>query len=296
MRQIPPQLQQSLDAGASTLARCWLVTRTDGVSLGFTDHDLTLSFDGISFEPETGFAPSAIEARTGLGPDSHDVTGALSSDRINSDDIKRGLYSGAEVALYLVDWRNIDDRVLLSRGAIGEIRVGDIAFEAEITGLADQLNQPVGRAFLFSCECRLGDAKCGVDLTDPAFLGNGLVTIADDPQQIGAVGLSAFEPGWFTNGRLVWTSGANQGLESHVKAHLNLGSDALIDLWIAPPLRVEPGDQFDITAGCDKTAATCAARFGNIENFRGFPHIPGDDVVASYPSTGGGHDGGSLFR
>ncbi|MFK7945716.1 MAG: DUF2163 domain-containing protein [Paracoccaceae bacterium] len=296
MRQLSPELQQSLDSGASTLARCWLVTRTDGVKFGFTDHDLTLAFDGISFEPESGFAPSAIEAHTGLAADTHEVTGALSSDRITAEDIARGFYSGAEVTLFLVNWRNVDDRVLLSRGAIGEIRRGDIAFQAEVTGLADRLNQPVGRAFLHTCECRLGDAKCSVNLGDPAFLGSGIVTTAADPQQISAAGLSSFEPGWFTNGRLVWTSGANAGLEGHVKAHLLLGPDALIDLWLAPALPIASGDQFEITTGCDKTAATCAARFGNIENFRGFPHIPGDDAAASYPATGGVHDGSSLFR
>lgn len=296
MRQLAPSLQSSLDSGATTLARCWLVTRTDGVRLGFTDHDLDLEFEGIVFEPETGFTPSAIETSTGLAPDSHEVTGALSSDRINAEDIARGVYTGAEVALYLVDWQNVEDRVLLSRGAIGEIRRGDIAFEAEITGFAERLNQPVGRAFLHTCECRLGEAKCGVEVSDPAYRGVGVVTAAADPQQIGAAGLQAYEPGWFTNGLLVWTSGANAGLEAHVKAHLMAGGEALIDLWLSPALPVALGDQFEITAGCDKTASTCAARFGNIENFRGFPHVPGDDVAASYPSTGDVHDGGSLFR
>ena len=295
MRQLPPSFQETLAQGATTHARCWQVTRTDGVTLGFTDHDQTLTFDGTAFEPESGFAPSAIEAATGLSADSHEVTGALSSTKIRAEDIARGVYSGAEVILYLVDWRNPADRVLLSRGEIGEIRRGDIAFEAEVTGLADRLNQPVGQAFLHTCECRLGDAKCGVDLTDPAFLGQGVVTTAD-PQQVGASGLAAFEPGWFTNGRLIWTSGANQGLEGIVKAHLTVGAEALIDLWLAPALPAAPGDTFEVTAGCDKTASTCGARFGNLENFRGFPHIPGDDVAASYPSTGGAHDGGSLFR
>ncbi|MEM1298709.1 MAG: DUF2163 domain-containing protein [Pseudomonadota bacterium] len=296
MRQIPPQFQQSLDSGASTMARCWLVTRADGVRLGFTDHDLDLTFDGITFEPETGFAPSAIEASTGLSPDSHDVTGALSSDRITGDDIARGLYSGAEVTLFLVDWQNVDDRVLLSRGAIGEIRRGDIAFEAEITGLADRLNQPVGRAYLTTCDCRAGEVRCFGDPEAPENKGAGTVLAATDPQQIAASGLGAYAPGWFNHGLLVWTSGANAGVESHVKAHLVVGEEALIDLWLAPPLPVQTGDGFEITVGCPRTAEECLARFGSLENFRGFPHIPGDDVAAAYPSTGDVHDGGSLFR
>ena len=75
-----------------------------------------------------------------------------------------------------------------------------------------------------------------------------------------------------------------------------IGAEVLIELWLSPALPVAPGDTFDVTAGCDKTASTCASRFGNIEQFRGFPHLPGDDIVAAYPAQGGGHDGGSLFR
>ena len=38
-----------------------------------------------------------------------------------------------------------------------------------------------------------------------------------------------------------------------------------------------------IIAGCDKTAATCRTKFANFLNFRGFPHIPGEDWLTSYP-------------
>ncbi len=39
MRTIPSALQAKLDSGVTTLCRCWIVTRRDGVVLGFTDHD-----------------------------------------------------------------------------------------------------------------------------------------------------------------------------------------------------------------------------------------------------------------
>jgi uncharacterized phage protein (TIGR02218 family) len=35
--------------------------------------------------------------------------------------------------------------------------------------------------------------------------------------------------------------------------------------------------------GCSKTATTCRVKFNNLLNFRGFPHIPGEDWLASYP-------------
>lgn len=296
MREIPTEFQTALDSGATTLARCWKVTRWDGAVLGFTNHDRALSFDGTSYEPESGFSPTAVEVSTGLSSDTHDVTGMLSSNKITATDIANGLYDRAEVTLYLVNWQNPNSHVLVSRGLVGEIRTGEQAFEAEIIGLSEMLSQPVGRAYLHSCACRLGEAKCGVDLGLPANKGTGTIDAITEAQQFTAAGLSGFAEGWFTGGEVLWTSGANQNLRSHVKAHLAASGETVVELWLAPPQVVLVGDSFEITAGCDKTMATCAAKFGNTVNFRGFPHIPGDDVAASYPNTGGAHDGGSLFR
>lgn len=296
MREIPQLLQASLDSGATTLARCWKVKRRDDMVMGFTDHDQDLNFDGIVFEPESGLTPSALESVTGLAADSHQVSGALSSDRISDVDISTGLYDGATVTLYLVDWRDVAQRIVLARGQIGEIRRGDTAFEAEIVGLSDRLGQPFGRAYLHSCDCRLGEPKCGVDLADPKYLGQGLIGVVNDVQQFSVTGLTGFADGWFSGGVLTWTSGANDGLQAHVKAHLTAGTETVIELWLSPPNTVLPGDVFTITAGCDKTVATCAAKFDNILQYRGFPHMPGDDIAASYPNRGGRHDGGSLFR
>ncbi len=39
MRAVPAALQSKLDSGVTTLCRCWIVTRRDGVVQGFTDHD-----------------------------------------------------------------------------------------------------------------------------------------------------------------------------------------------------------------------------------------------------------------
>ena len=54
------------------------------------------------------------------------------------------------------------------------------------------------------------------------------------------------------------------------------------------------GDAFTATAGCDKQFATCAARFGNGVNFRGFPHMPGEEAVLRYPNQGDANNGAPL--
>jgi len=295
-RLVPGPLQAALDIGATTLARAWALTRNDGMVMGFTDHDRPLAFDGVTYAPESGFESTAIAEATGLSVDTHTVSGALSSAAITEADIARGLYDGAEIAHWLVDWTDPANRLLLGRGRIGEIRHHGAAFEAEIVGLAEAMNQPFGRAYLAICDLRLGEPACGVDLDVPAFRGTGSVTAAPEPQRLTASGIESFEPGWFARGALTWTDGANTGQVAHIRDHRVEGGGAVLELWQAPALPVVPGDAFTVTAGCDKTLETCRVKFDNILNFRGFPHMPGDDWVTNYPNTGEGHDGGSLNR
>ena len=63
------------------------------------------------------------------------------------------------------------------------------------------------------------------------------------------------------------------------------------------PEQIEAGDTFVVTAGCDKRFDTCRARFNNAVNFRGFPHIPGNDFITSYAIAGApGNTGKSRLR
>ncbi|MEM6676980.1 MAG: phage BR0599 family protein, partial [Pseudomonadota bacterium] len=116
------------------------------------------------------------------------------------------------------------------------------------------------------------------------------------PTAIETADLGSFAEGLFAAGRLVWTSGANLGAEQHVRRHAVRDGTVLLETWLAPPLEVAIGDTFRVEAGCDRRFETCRDRFANALAFAGFPHIPGDDVAIGYPSEGGSHDGGSLFR
>ena len=88
-------------------------------------------------------------------------------------------------------------------------------------------------------------------------------------------------PGACAFGRLRWIGGANSGLESAI-----LSSDGLqLRLREPPPSAIEAGDLVEIAEGCDKSFATCGARFANAENFRGEPHLPGMDLLTRYPGA-----------
>ncbi|MBK5945665.1 beta-tubulin [Rhodobacter veldkampii DSM 11550] len=294
MKNLSPALQAHLDEGTTTLSWCWRISRSDGVALGFTDHDLTLSFDGTMFEPESGFAASEIRAGSDLAVDAQDATGVLTSDRITETDILDGRWDNAAVELWRVNWADTSQRVLLRRGAVGQIRRGRMAFVAEVRSLAHLLGQTVGRTFQAGCDARLGDTRCGIDLETVVYKGTGVVTDLLRDRAFMASGLAGFDAGWFTSGTLTWTSGANAGRVTEVLAHGLDGSIATLTLLEAPVRAIAEGDSFIARAGCDKRITTCSAKFANVANFRGFPNIPGQDAVLRYASQDGGHEGNVL--
>jgi len=297
MRNIPPALQEKLNSGATTLCRCFILTRRDGVIQGFTDHDRDVMLNAVLCRADSGLSGSELVARLGLSVDGIEIAGALSDDSLTEEALAAGRYDAAQVDMYIVDWSDPSLHVLMSRGHIGEVRREGTAFAAELRGLADALNVETGRHYTPTCAADLGDARCGVDLSNPLFHGEGVVTAMQGTSRFAVSGLGAFADGWFTGGQLTFASGANDGMAMEVKRHDNDGASVVIELWQAMPLAVEPGDGFIVTAGCDKRFATCRDRFANVLNFRGFPHIPGNDFVIRYAREGeAGHDGGSLRK
>ena len=150
MKSLSPALQVHLDDGTTTLSWCWRIARADGVTLGFTDHDRVLTFDGTDFEPESGFAASEVRSGSDLSVDAQDAEGVLTSDRITETDIIDGRWDAAEVELWRVNWADTSQRVLLRRGAVGQIRRGRMAFVAEVRSLAHVLVSPRPAVFILS--------------------------------------------------------------------------------------------------------------------------------------------------
>jgi len=291
MKSFPATLQTHLDSGTTTLAWCWRLTRNDGAVFGFTDHDRPLTFDGINFEPESGFTASEIRSGSDLSVDAQEAEGVLTSTTITETDILDGRWDNATVEIWRVNWVDTTSRALLRRGAIGQVRRGRLHFVAEMRSLAHVLGQTLGRTFQVSCDAALGDARCGVDLNDPAFKASGTVVSLSGDRGFAVSGLSGFAEGWFVLGTLHWLTGANTGRKAEVLAHANAGADVKITLLEAPIRPVAVNDTFDIFAGCDKRFETCQARFANAANFRGFPHIPGQDTIIRYAAKGDANAG-----
>ena len=283
--------QAHLTDGTTTLSWAWRITRTDGVVMGFTDHDLALVFDGTTFEAETGLVASEIRASSDMAVDAQDAEGVLTSGRITETDILDGRWDNATVEVFRVNWADPSQRSLRRRGSLGEIRRGRVSFVAEVRSLARILGQTVGRTFQSNCDAALGDARCGIDLESSTNKGAGTITSLTDGRTFQASGLAGFVSGWFSFGKVTWATGPNAGRTTEVAVHSLSAGVAVFVLMDLPVKPIGFGDTFFARAGCDKEVATCSAKFGNVPNFRGYPTIPGQDTVLRYASDSNANDG-----
>lgn len=258
-----------------TLAFCWRVERRDGVAIGLTGHDRDLDIDGLVHRAAPGMVPSAIRRGLGLDGDTMAVAGALASDAIGEADLLAGRWDGARVVLFAVDWTGGPGRVELGEGRLGAVSVEDGRFTAELQGASAALARPVVEETSPECRAELGDRRCRVAMAGRRRFAR-VVSVAE---AVVTVDRSAAE-GVYAGGRLRWFGSAAGGLESAIVASLE--STVTLDTM---PAGAVAGALIELTEGCDKSLANCAARFGNAVNFRGEPYLPGVDLLTRYPGA-----------
>lgn len=211
MQSLDTEFAERLASGLTRTCLCWRLERTDGVIVGVTDHDRLLMVDTVAYEPGGALSAGEFTESSGLQPGQAAANGALSSASISERDLQAGLWDGARVDVFRVDWERPELHVQVWSGRLTEITHGALGFETELVSLKADFERPVGRIYSRRCDAVLGDRRCGVDLDDPQFAG----------------------------------------------------------------------------LSCDQKFETCKDRFSNTDNFRGFPHMPGNDAVLAGPVASG---------
>lgn len=295
MRTVPATLKAHLAGDATTTCHAWRVTRRDGAVMGFTEHDHDLQFDDTVFLAASGFEASDWESSSGLAASAGEVAGALTSEAIAEADVAAGKYDGARVEIFLVNWAEPSQHLRLRVAEIGEVTRSEGFFRAELRGLAHKLDESRGRIYSRRCDARFGDSRCGKNVASADWRATGSVDEAD-ADRMTVSGIADFPAGFFRYGTLRFTSGTNNGVTLDMEGHRKSGGEVVIDFWLPMAVAPEPGDTFEITAGCDKTFETCRVKFDNQRNFRGFPHMPGVDFSYSYADGETEHDGRPLYE
>ncbi|QDF14262.1 gene transfer agent [Dinoroseobacter phage vB_DshS-R4C] len=283
-----------LATGCTTLARCYILTRRDGVVMGFTDHDRDIDLDGTRCAAGAALDASTAARSLGITPDDMDAGGALSADAITEADLRAGRYDGAQVEVWEVNWTDPAVRGRLGVYTIGQVERGPLAFRAELRTRPALWNRPEGRIHTALCDVdRLGDHRCKLALGP---WQSAATVIEADGADLIVSGLDETASNIFDRGVLDWTGGANAGTGSDIRVARPVAGGVRVSLWSAPPFPITAGDTANATVGCDRTADTCRNRFDNLANFRGFPLMPGESFISEYARPGDpDQSGGSRY-
>ncbi|WP_394270062.1 DUF2163 domain-containing protein [Qipengyuania sp.] len=261
-------------AELDTAASWWRILRRDGAAHAFTTHDRDLWFGGHRHLAAPGMLPSSIRRTVDLADDEAEVDGALSHDTITEAEIRAGAFDGAQISMGIVDWETLEALTLYG-GTIAAVSQDGGHFSAQLRSVKAALDVDDVPRTSPSCRARF----CGPGCTLPAsrFTRRAALTAVDHDN--GVVSFATAHPEAYLHGSVRWIDGPHAGQAMDILDVTPVGFT--LARLLSPDLR--PAHRAWLREGCDKTIATCAARFANVINFQGEPHLPGNDLLAQYP-------------
>jgi uncharacterized phage protein (TIGR02218 family) len=268
---------------ATQWCQIFTITRTDGEVFRYTTLDRDLDWKGDTYSACNSVVPSASESTGDIGAvGSMELTGLISDDGIAEFDLYAGLYDGARVEAWLVPWAGSDAPHRLLLATVGQIEFGADGWKVELIGDGAKLQQtPLLQTYTPQCRWKFGDANCTVDLAPLSVTGT-----ADAGSQRSFTDAARSETaGYFSFGRVTFTSGANDGISAEIREH---AAGGVFTLWPRLASDVAAGDTYSMTPGCllSKTGAggtNGCVEWSNYDNYGGFPDVPGEDAILARP-------------
>jgi uncharacterized phage protein (TIGR02218 family) len=269
----------------TTFTVCWRVERQDGVLILGTEHDrdITIESDSPSgslqgtYYAQTGITGSNIRSGSDLDVDNLEVDGPLAeladtttaTVGVSVIDIEAGRLDDATVTLFAVNWTDPDrGQIILRHGNLGEIRrTSEGRYYSELRGLGQRLQQQIIETYSQTCPARLGDSRCQFVIAPHVVTGT-VSAVTSRLSFSAGMDTTGDETTMYTYGKVVFTSGENEGIEREVR---NASVGAVfgnLQVFEPFPLDIEIGDTFNLEPGCDKTAVQCRL-YNNMVNFRG---------------------------
>jgi uncharacterized phage protein (TIGR02218 family) len=264
------------------MADLYTITLTAGSVLRYTTWDSTLVVLGNTFlTGPPSFERTAIEEKLGMDVSTIELTiQASTADLINGVPILQavglGFFDGAafKIERLFMDSTGAQiGTVIRFSGFIGPVNelsrsYAKIDVEAGTKLLQMQLPAVILQP---GCTNTLFDARCG--LVKASFAEVNAVQAGSTVNKL--LSLSAKTDGYYDNGQIAFTFGANAGLVKAVKSYAGQ-----FFVFNSPlPFVPNAGDAFIAYPGCDKTQATCTNKFSNLANFEGFPYVPAPETA-----------------
>lgn len=262
-------------------------------------HSLKMS-NGQIYQAEQGYDFSGYGTGTTFASSSIDLSGIMQQGAISKDDLDSGVYDNARMYTFATTWANpIEDEEPLAAFIFGAVNTDAPKYSVEMMSLIDVLSQDIGHTYSPTCQNTLFDetldghvlpitaSRCTGPRASPdgpllsAFKVTGTVT-AVTSQSIITDNSRTEADDWFGYGNIRFTSGPNVGLKPMQIKSFAGGVITLIESFFYLPT---VGDTYEMIPGCRKDAASCKAKYSNVRNFYGQPHVP---TSSQYSQVGRG--------
>lgn len=277
-------------AGATTtLCACAHITAAIGSTvIGITSYSSDLTglpgYVGVTFKSTTGATASKVENTDGARPTNLETDLFLITAGITEADALAGKWSHAACTIFICNYEAVNmGQLIVAKGFLSEFVQRGQMLTTEVRGWNQALQQQIGRVTRAECDADFGDARCGLNLSALGFIKTG--TLSHVTSQTVFRDTSRAEGAhYFTNGKIQFTSGNNNGFTFHIDSY-DSATDTFT-LRTPTPYLPQVGDTYSATRGCRKNFENnCVAEYSNAVNFRGFPHIPTVEQLTRLPQS-----------
>lgn len=263
------------------VADLYTFTLSDGTIYRYTDADQDITAGGFLFDSGSlNLRRSSIKTSVGIQVDNMNIEvlakdGDVIASKPFLQAIAQGNVDGAQVKLERAIMTTFGDTtngtIVMFLGRVAEINFNRTTVSIEVKSMVELLNIKMPRnLYQLSCLHTVYDTGC--TLLKSSFATSGTVLTATN-STLTFTDVTA--SGYFDQGIIEFTGGANIGLKRTVKTH----TTGNIALALYLPNIPTAGDTFIIYPGCDRTKSTCSTKFSNLAHFRGYPYIPAPESI-----------------
>lgn len=266
----------------NTVAKCFLIKLKDGRKLGFTTNTRDVKFlndpENVVYK-SAGFTPTASSKSNSMSVDNLDSDLFIDHETIKQDDLEKGLFNNAEFKLFEFNWMkkpynfsNISKEMI---GVIGQVtrQSTESYYRFEFRSNSQYLQNNIGETLKTTCSNMFCDARCKLNKNDFTF--ETIITNVIDRRTFILNDLNN-PTGSFKGGIIEVLSGQALGQKMEIKDWFLDDKKIILQLPLNYP--VSNNDSIRLIIGCNKTFTRCI-ELNNSKNFKGFPHVPGQDKI-----------------
>ena len=284
---IPTNTRAELDKTSRKWAFLWKVIRRDRTKFYWTNHDQELLFQNIPgqvYKPTASLNVASVRQESDGSVTNTTLQGVIKSDDVEADEVRAGLWQGAQITQRIVNWEHPwKGEILQTRLFIAESSWDGEKMQFQVEGVSHFLLREFG--IFCSRPCRhkvfggaFGQAStvvgCRYDVKNDTDYSNPVDAIVTDriSFDFDSSSMASQADGYYDHGTISFVSGANVGVPP-LEIDTYTDTNRRVVLKYPAPFEVAVDDRANVSRGCDREWDSCLAR-SQTDNYLGFRHMP----------------------